>query len=124
MRYKKRIITVKNSNPKENPNLHKSMPFSYRIKGRGELSQGQIYEGWEVIMNISEYLVHNPEFIILRPKRLPKKEKVLRETLDKMVEEHNLALERRRNDLVFELGIGKRYRRKSRVKKIFRLAGE
>ena len=118
MRYKKTHIIVKETNPKKNPNLHNNLPYASRIGGGREW----LYKEEELLTSIAEYLVHNPyNFIVLRNK-IPEKEKTLRKTLDALVDEHNLALEK--HDLILKLGDGKKPSRLKKAKRILREMGK
>jgi len=66
--------------------------------------------------------VHNPcNFIVLRNK-IPEKEKALRKSLDTLIKEHNLSLEK--HDLILKLGVGGRHHRLRKARKILKKAAK
>ncbi len=111
MRYKRTHITAKSSDPRKYPNLHTNLPYSSKIKDKEWLYKKKE----EVVINIAEYLLHNPKNLIVFKNKLPEEEKALKGTLDTLVETHNLSL---------KLGKGIKFFRLIRARKILGMAGE
>ena len=111
MRYKKTHITVKRTNPKTYPGLYTKLPYSSKIKDKEWLYKKKE----EIVINIAEYLLHNPKNLIVFKNKLSEEERDLRVTLDTLVRGHNLSL---------KLGLGGKFFRLRKARKILKTDGE